>query len=153
MTLENNGIGEHTVIRNRAISYIKKNYGLLDDLPSVFIPVIWVTVYRGFEQGLRVKSSGPQGLLKDMLLDRGEQTRDLQIATAELKFLETVIPQLRNQTSHEKRLADCYLFVDVLRWNIHNAAEMGRFARLQKRIFAKADPLYRYPVPPEIMAT
>ncbi len=139
MIAGSNETSEHAVIRSKAINYIKENWGLLDDLPSVFIPVVWVTVYRGLEQGSRIQSGGPQGLVKDMLLDRGRRTNQLQIATAKLKFLQTIIPQIRNQTSHEQRLADCYLFIDILRWNIYDAAEMGRFERLWKRISAKAE--------------
>jgi hypothetical protein len=52
--------------------------GVLDDLPSVFIPVVWVTVFRALETGL----PSPQTLVKDMLLGHGQLTYQLEVATA-----------------------------------------------------------------------
>jgi hypothetical protein len=74
----------------------------------------------------------------------------LKLMNATLKFLSTIIQQLREEEDYEQRMGSCWLFIDILRWNIIDAAEMGRFARLRKRLSAKDDPLYRYPVPFEI---
>jgi hypothetical protein len=139
---------QHATIRDKAIAYIKKHWGTLDDLPAVFIPVVWVTVFRALEIGSQVES--PQTLVKDMCLNKGQLTFEVQMATGKLQFLQKIIPQLRALEDYEQRLADCYLFIDILRWNIHDAADRGRFSRTWKRVNAKDDPLYRYPVPLEI---
>jgi hypothetical protein len=148
MSLADGVPNEHAVIRDKAIKYIKENWGTLDGLPSDFIPVVWVTVFRALETGSQVPNS--QVLLKDQLLNQGKLTLELKTAAAKLELLHTIIPQLRAQKDYQQRLADCCLIVDILRWNIHDAAELGLLERDRRRLTAKDDPLYRFQTPVEI---
>ena len=76
MSLADGVPNEHAVIRDKAIKYIKENWGTLDGLPSDFIPVVWVTVFRALETGSQVPNS--QVLLKDQLLNQGKLTLEPQ---------------------------------------------------------------------------
>lgn len=141
---------EHETIRDKAIAYIKERWGTLDDLPSVFVPVVWVTVFRALETGSGIDSPQAIWRLGGDLLGVNKLTFELKKAAGRLQFLQRIIPQLRSEKDYKQKLANCHLFIDILRWNILDAANMGRFERTQKRIGAKDDPLYRYPVPLEI---
>src|SRR5271168_638104 len=47
-------------------------------------------------------------------------------------------------------LADAQLVVDVLKWGIEDAASMSGLRRTILRQFARADPEYEKPIPPEV---
>jgi hypothetical protein len=51
----------------RALSWIRKEFGDLDDLHRDVIAVIWVTTYRAMEIGSTVGGQGPLGMVADRL--------------------------------------------------------------------------------------
>jgi hypothetical protein len=139
-------------VRQRAIDYIKKHWGLLGDLPKPLIPVIWVTVYRSLKVAMKAEAEGgPRGLLKNTLVGDRQLTRKLQDATVWINFLRKMIPIIRSNASPMIKLADAQLVIDMLKWGIVDAADMSRLRRTFLRQFAKADPEYEKPVPSEIV--
>jgi hypothetical protein len=130
-------------IRQRSVNLILDNWGTLRDLPAAVVPVVWVTVYRAIEAGMRAEQSGgPAGMVKETLRG-GRLGREVQEATLKIQFLQRYLPLLRTG-------GDSQLLIDILKWNITDAADMSRLARAFARMFAKADPLYNQAVPVEI---
>jgi hypothetical protein len=134
-------------VRRRAINLILQKWGTLRDLPPSVIPVVWVTVYRAVETGMHVEAAGgPSALVKDMLTGIGSQYQELREATSKLTYLERIVPMLRGSA----RRGDAQLTIDLLKWNIIDAAHMSRLRRAFARMFAKVDPAYKQRIPPEI---
>ena len=52
--------GPTSSVHKRAIDVIRKRWGSLSDLPQPIIPVVWVTVYRGLEMGMKIEAAGGQ---------------------------------------------------------------------------------------------
>jgi hypothetical protein len=55
------------------------------------------------------------------------------------------LPLIRSQE------AESQLLIDILKWNIIDAADMSALRRSVGRLFAKADPAYKESVPAEIL--
>src|SRR6266480_2378469 len=93
-------------VRQRAIDYIKRHWGGLGDLPGPVIPVIWVTVYRSIEIGLKAEQEGgSKGLLKNSLIGDRKLLPALQEATLRIEFLREMIPSIRSNPSRREREA------------------------------------------------
>jgi hypothetical protein len=137
--------------RQRAINFIEKNWGKLGDLPKPVIAAVWVTVYRTLETASKVEAEGgSKGLLKNTLIGDRRLLPELKEATARIEFLQKMIPAIRSNPSNMEKLADGQLLVDILKWNILDAADMSVLKRAVLRRFAKVDPEYKRPIPPEI---
>jgi hypothetical protein len=127
--------------RQRAIDYIKKNWGGLGDLPEPLIPVIWATVYRSIQTGMMVEEEGgSKRLLKNFLVGDRKSLPALDEAILRLKFLQKMIPAIRSNPSRMGQRAHGQLLVDILKWGIVDAASMSGLRRTILRSFAKADP-------------
>jgi hypothetical protein len=136
-------------VRRRAIHLIIQKWGTLRGLPPAVIPIVWVTVYRAVETGMHVEAAGgPSAVVKDMLIGGGGQYQELREATNKLKYLERIVPMLRGST----RRGDAQLTIDLLKWNIVDAANMSFLSRAFARLRATPDPAYKDRVPPEIYA-
>ncbi len=144
------------VARQRSIEFIKRKWGSLSDLPQHVVPVVWVTTYRSIEIGMRVEAEGgPHGLLKNKLIGDRQLTPQLQKATLNIEFLEKMISLLRSTPSPRQKSIDGYVLVDFLKWAADrdiDLANMSGLRRMMMRQFAKADPQYKKPIPPEITA-
>jgi hypothetical protein len=131
----------------RAIDWIASNFGPLGDLPDSVVPVVWVSIYRAMEVGLEVeRSGGPSGFTAD-LLRGGNRMERARKGMLTIDFLVKMVPAIRQSESERHRLADSQLLVDILRWDILDAASMSVAERLLLRQVAKSDPLYGQPVP------
>jgi hypothetical protein len=141
-------------VRRRSIDFIKKKWGGLGDLPKHVIPVVWVTTYRCIEIAIKAEAEGgPRGLLKNMLIGDRQRTPQLQKATLKIKFLEDMISLLRSTPSQRQKSIDGYVLVDLLKWAIDRDIDLENVSGLRRammRQFAKADPEYKKPFPPEI---
>ena len=132
---------------------IHREFGGLDDLPKPLVPVIWVTVYRSMQVGLEAeRTGGVRGLVKDTLQLGDAIKRELQEATLSLEFLQKMIPNIRASQSQRAKLADAQLLIDMLKWGMMDAFDRPLWRRFLARLSAKADPLYRQPVPSVILA-
>jgi hypothetical protein len=137
---------------HRAVEWISREFGRLDDVPGSVIPVIWVTVYRSMEAGLEAeKKGGAVGIAKDALL-LGDMMQRLDTLEVSLQFLQTMIPIIRASGSKQDQLADSQLLIDMLKWGMVDAPNMSGLKRLIARRFAKADPMYEQPVPSVIVS-
>jgi hypothetical protein len=134
MTSGPNYVSEETV-RRRSIDFIRKKWGSLGDLPKHVIPVVWVTTYRS--------------LMKNKLIGDGQLAHQFEDATTKIEFLDRMISLLRSTPSPRERAIDGHVFVDVLKWGI-DARSMSGLRRTIARQFAKADPEYEKPTPPEL---
>ena len=135
----------------RAVSWIHKELGGLDDLPKPIVPVIWVTVYRSMEVGLKMEQTGGvTGLVKDML-QLGDLTARVQEATLRLELIQKVTINIRDSQSQRDKLAIAQLLIDMLKWDMMQAPDWPLWRRFLARLSAKADPLYRQPVPYAIL--
>jgi hypothetical protein len=138
-------------IRQRAIDYIHNNWGNLGDLPAPLIPVIWVTVYQSIRIRMKVEAGkSPRGLVKNTLIGNRQLVPSLEQTTVSLKFLHKLIPLIRSTPTRTERLAAAHLAVDILKWGIMDAPRLSDLRRAIIRQFAKADPEYEKPTPPEI---
>jgi hypothetical protein len=138
-------------IRRRAINFIRKEWGILSDLPMPLVPVVWVTVYRSLEVAMMAEAErGPRGLLKNALIGDRTLTPNLQIATVRIEMLKKAIPLIRGHQFEAAKLADARVFIDVLKWDIDPSLPVWR--RVIARTFAKSDPEYNHPIPPELLA-
>jgi hypothetical protein len=136
----------------RAVSWIHREFGRLDDLPKPVIPVIWVTVYRGMETGLEAESKGGAlGLVKDALRS-GDLLLRVQESTLAIEFLQKMIPMIRASRSKRDQLGDSQLLIDMLKWGVLDAPDMSLWQRFRARLSAKADPMYQQPVPLAILS-
>jgi hypothetical protein len=153
MTDQPNCVPEEAV-RQRSIDFIRKKWGSLADLPKHVIPVVWVTTYRSFEITMKVEAEGgPRGLMKNMLVGDRQLTRQLNEASTKIEFLVKMISLLRSTPSQRQKAIDGYVLVDFLKWAIDRNIEledMSGLRRMVMRQFAKADPEYKKPIPPEI---
>jgi hypothetical protein len=135
-------------VRQRAIAYIQKHWGRLGDLPKPLVPVVWVTVYQSLKIAMKAEAEGgPKALLKDALVGDRQLTPRFEEATSRIELLRKMIPIIR---SNHSRMADAQLLIDILKWGITDAASMSMLKRTILREFAKADPEYKKPIPPEI---
>jgi hypothetical protein len=149
MTSGPNYVSEETV-RRRSIDFIRKKWGSLGDLPKHVIPVVWVTTYRSLEITMKVEAEGgPIGLMKNKLIGDGQLAHQFEDATTKIEFLDRMISLLRSTPSPRERAIDGHVFVDVLKWGI-DARSMSGLRRTIARQFAKADPEYEKPTPPEL---
>jgi hypothetical protein len=145
-TMTNALVGDREV-RRRAINLIIRNWGTLRDMPPAVVPVVWVTVCRAIEVGLRAEQSGgATGLLKDTLVG-GTLGSEVQQATLKIQFLQRYLAILREEAGRGAQHGNAELLIDILKWNITDAADMSRLMRMLYRMFAKADPAYKQPVP------
>jgi hypothetical protein len=142
--------------RQRSIDFIKRKWGSLGDLPQHVIAVIWVTTYRSIEIAMKVETEGgPRGLLKNSLVGDRQLTRQLEEATTKIKFIEKMISLLRSTPSQRQKTIDGYVLVDFLKWAVDRDIDLENVSGLRRammRQFAKADPEYKKPIPPEISA-
>jgi hypothetical protein len=58
-----------------------------------------------------------------------------------------MIPIIRQNQSKQDMAAASELLIDILKWDIIDAAEMSSRQRVRARQSAKADPMYQEPVP------
>lgn len=131
----------------RAVNWIRREFGRLDDLPQSLRPVIWVTVYRSMEVGIEAENKGGvTGLVKDRL-QLGDLMTRVQQATLTMEFLQKMVLTIRASKSKREQLGDAQLLIDMLKWRIVDAPNMSLWRRLIARLSAKADPLYQRPVP------
>jgi hypothetical protein len=136
-------------VRRRSIDFIRKKWGNLGDLPKHVIPVVWVTTYRSFEITMKVEAEGgPRGLTKNMLVGDRRLLPQFEEATTKIEFLDKMISLLRSTPSPRARAIDGHVLVDVLKWGIDGSKSGLR--RTIARQFAKADPEYEKPIPPEL---
>ncbi len=139
------------VVSQRAIKFIQNNWGSLKDLPTSLIPVIWVTVYRSLEIALTVEAGGgSRALLKNTLVGDRRLMPDLEEATLRIQFLQKMLPVIRANKTDIAKATDAQLVIDILKWGILDAASMSGIKRTILRQFAKADPMYKMPIPLEI---
>ena len=136
----------------RAVEMIKKNFGSIRDLPKQVWPVIWVTVYRSCEIAMKVEAGGGSNtIVKSILLDGGRDAYEFERGIRKIEFLRNFIPLIRQAKSEIEQLGASSLLIDILKWDIADAGEMSILRRIIARLFAKADPLYAYPVPDEVL--
>ncbi len=136
----------------RAVDWIHREIGSMRDLPKPVIQVIWATVYRSMETGLEAEAKGgPRALAKDLLVERGDLTYRFQSSGNRLEFLRKMIPTIRRDQSERGKLGGYQLLIDLLKWDILDAADMSLWQRFRARRSAKADPMYQQPVPSAIL--
>jgi hypothetical protein len=136
-----------TLAADRATALILIRYGGLGDLPQELAQVVWITVYRACAIGLKVENGGgASAITKSMLVGGGHDARELQERTLQMKFLQQIVPIIRAANPTDRR-ADVQLAVDVLKWNIIDAADMSGIRRMIARKLARADPMYNQPIP------
>ena len=95
-----------TAVRMRAISFTLKKWGSLRDLPSELASVVWVTALESADISMRVEAAGGSwGMVSADL--RGERmTLMLREASTKVKFLDRVLPEIRNADSKNDRLSN-----------------------------------------------
>lgn len=131
---------------------IKKNFGSIRDLPKQVWPVIWVTAYRSCETAMKIEASGgSNAIVKSMLLGGGRDVYEFERGVRKIELLRNLLPLIRQAKSEMERLGNSSLLIDILKWDITDAGEMSSLRRIIARQFAKADPLYAYPIPDEIL--
>jgi len=135
----------------RAVDWIRRELGSVNDLSKPVIQVIWVTVYRSMETGLEAESKGGKwGLVKDTLR-QGDLMYHFESSLNRLEVLRKMIPAIRQNQSEWGKLGDGQLLIDLLKWDILDAADMSLWQRFRARRSAKADPMYQQPVPSAIL--
>lgn len=136
----------------RAVAWIQREFGRLDDLPKPLVPVIWITVYRSMETGLEAEGKGgAAGLVRDALQLGNLMTR-LERSAHAVEFLQKMIPTIRANQTKRNQLGDSQILIDMLKWGILDAPDMSLWRRFLARRLARADPMYRQAVPPQIMS-
>jgi hypothetical protein len=135
---------------DRATALILRCYGGLGDLSEEFAKVIWVTAYRACAIGLQLESGGAEAITKSMLVGGGHDARELEQRTRQMEFLNQIVPIVRAAKPKDRR-ADAQLAVDILKWNIIDAADMSNIRRLIARKRAEADPMYSQELPQELV--
>ena len=75
---------------------------------------------------------------------------DLEEATLRIQFLQKMLPVIRANKTDIAKATDAQLVIDILKWGILDAASMSGIKRTILRQFAKADPMYKMPIPLEI---
>lgn len=136
---------------DRAIALILRQYGGLQDLPPEFAKAIWVTAYRACSIGIKMESGGGAlAFTKSMLVGGGHDARELEQRTHQMEFLKQMVPIVRAAKPKDRRV-DAQLAVDILKWNIIDAADMSNIRRLIARKLAKADPMYSQQLPHELV--
>jgi hypothetical protein len=158
----------------RAVEMIKKNFGRIRDLPKQVWPVIWVTAYRSCEIAMKIEAIGGsnpivksmlvgdsrdcdymdtvgRGIAKSMLVGDSRDVYELERGIRKIELLQNLLPIIRQAKSKADRLGDSSLLIDILKWDIIDAGKMSILRRIIARRFAKADPLYAYPIPDEIL--
>lgn len=139
-------------VRQRAISYIQKQFGRLGDLPKALVPVIWVTVYQAMKVAMKAEAEGgPKGILKNALVGDRRLLASLEMATLRVQMLRKIIPIIRSHESQGEKRATARLLIDIFKWNIKDAPDMSIWRRVVVRQFAKSDAEYDGPIPSEIM--
>jgi hypothetical protein len=137
-------------VRRRSIDFIRKKWGSLGDLPTHVIPVVWVTTYRCLETAMKAEAEGgPRGLMKNTLIGDRQLMPQFEEAITKIEFLDKMISLLRSNPSPRERAIDGHVLVDVLKWRI-DAGGVSGLRRTIARQFAKADPEYAKPIPPEL---
>jgi hypothetical protein len=135
----------------RAINWIRDKLGPVGNLPNEVVGVIWVTAFRSMEVAIEAEGqSGPHGLTKDFI-GGGDLMWRLDSATRRLDLITQMIPIIRSHGSKREVMGDSQLLVDILKWDIIDAADMSWWQRVRARQSAKSDPMYREPVPPVIL--
>ena len=138
-------------VAKRTITLIQHQHGSLADLPQELVHVIWVTTYRACEISMKVEEGGGAiALTKSLLVGGGADARELDRRTRQLGFLKQIVPSVRAGTLRERQ-ADAQLVIDMLKWNMP-ATEMSGIRRLMARRLAKADAMYKQPVPACLLA-
>src|SRR3974390_860790 len=141
-------------VRRRSIEFIRKRWVSLADLPKHVIPVVWVTTYRYIEIGMKAEAEGGQrSLLKDALVGARQPMPQLKIAAVKMSFLEKMISLLRSTSSPRQKSINGYVLVDFLKWAMDRDIDLEKISglrRMMMRHYAKADPEYEMPIPPEI---
>jgi hypothetical protein len=132
----------------RAVDWIRRELGSVHDLPKPVIQVIWVSVYRSMETGLEAEAKGQNQmvLLKDTL-QGGDLMMRFESSVNRLGFIRKMIPLIRQNQSK----GDAQLLIDLLKWDMLDAADMSSWQRFRARQTAKVDPMYQQPVPSAIV--
>ena len=91
---------------------------------------------------------GPRGLMKNTLVGDRRLWPQFEEATTKIEFLDKMLSLLRSTPSPRERAIDGHVLVDVLKWGIDGTKSGLR--RTIARQFAKADPEYKKPIPPEL---
>jgi hypothetical protein len=139
-------MSDDSAVRRRAIDYIRKHWGALNDLPEALIPVIWVTVYRGLEIGMKVEAEGgARALTKNTLISDGKLSPALQIAAVKIDYLDKMIALIRSHKTEREKLADSRLVIYMLKWNIISSGRTSFLGRSVAWLFARKDPAYKKP--------
>jgi hypothetical protein len=108
-------------------------------------------VFRIIEVGIEAeRKNGPQGSTKDRI-GGGHVMSRFASATLRLEFILKMVPIIRSHSSKREILGDSQLLVDILKWDIIDAADMSWWQLLRARQSASADPMYRQPVPDSIL--
>jgi hypothetical protein len=136
----------------RAVDWIRRELGSVHDLSQPVIQVIWVTVYRSMETGLEAEAKGQNHmvLLKDTL-QGGDLMMRFGSSVNRLEFIRKMIPAIRRNQSERGKQADSQLLIDLLKWDMLDAADMSLWQRFRARRSAKADPMYQQLVPSAIL--
>jgi hypothetical protein len=138
-------------VRRFAIEFIRKKWGSLSDLPEILIPVIWVGVYQCLKVSMTAEANGGEkAMTKNMLIGDRRLTWDVKNAITQIDFLQKMISYIRSEHTQMKKLGAAQLVVDILKWKMIDAGNMSGLRRAITRQFAKANPQYEKPVPPEI---
>ena len=145
------GTGMRVDVQARAAALIRKNFGSISDLPESVCLVVWVTAYRSCEVAMNFESSGPNAIVKDLLAGTGRVGFTFEQSILRMELLRDLVPVIRGAKSGADRLRDAQLLVDILKWNIMDAGNLSRFRRFVARRLAKADDLYRVPVPSDLL--
>jgi hypothetical protein len=132
----------------RAVDWIRRELGSVHDLPKPVIQVIWVSVYRSMETGLEAEAKGQNQmvLLKDTL-QGGDLMMRFESSVNRLGFIRKMIPLIGQNQSK----GDAQLLIDLLKWDMLDAADMSSWQRFRARQTAKVDPMYQQPVPSAIV--
>lgn len=135
---------------SRAISLILSRYGIIGDLPEGLAHVVWVTVFRACAIGLTVENDGGVSAIVKSRLSDGLVASELEERILQMQFLRKIIPIVR-KSDRKNRQAVAQLATDVLKWGIVEAANMSSARRSIARLVARADPMYKRPVPHELL--
>jgi len=77
----------------------------------------------------------------------------LKLAAVKMRFLEKMISLLRSTSSPRQKSINGYVLVDFLKWAMDRDIDLetaSGLRRMMMRHYAKADPEYMRPIPPEI---
>jgi hypothetical protein len=135
---------------DRTLAWIEAQLGDVSKLSEELISVIWVTVYRAMEIGNQAQPLGSRGLVSDKLRG-GNLWQRMREAAIWLQLLKEIVPVIKSSESSRIRAADSQLLVDILKWEMFDAADMSRLRRAVARRRAKPDPMYDRPVPLQLI--